>query len=134
MPHEVNIHGDAARQAISSLRGYAYQLYESALAWVSLAEDEFLFLEIAEDYAIATIDALKAVQVKATSTAVTLNSKEVIDTINSFFQLSKGNPGKTVSIKHLTTAGIGLEKRKSDRIDGKSGLEYSDRGTSWLGY
>lgn len=124
MDNGVNIQGDAARQAISSLKGYAYQLYESALAWVSLSEDEFLFLEVAEDYAIATVEALRAVQVKTASAAVTLKSKEVIETINSFFELSRGNPSKSISIKHLTTAKIGLERKTSDRIDGRSGLEY----------
>ena len=124
MINQVEVQGDSARQAVSSLKGYAYQLYESALAWVSLSDDEFLFLEVAEDYAIATSNALQAVQVKNTKTAITLNSQEVIETINSFFELSKGNPEKIIAIKHLTTAAIGKEKKKSDRIEGQSGLEY----------
>ncbi|WP_180897317.1 tetratricopeptide repeat protein [Martelella soudanensis] len=124
MLQEVEIQGDVARQAVSSLKGYAYQLYESALAWTTLAKDEFLFLEVAEDYAFASSNSLQAVQVKDVAKAITLNSKEVIDTINSFFQLSKLNPDKSISIKHLTTANIGMEKATSDRINGQSGLLY----------
>jgi hypothetical protein len=44
--------GDAARQAVDSLRGYAYQVLASALAWVDIGETERLYLEVAEDYAI----------------------------------------------------------------------------------
>jgi hypothetical protein len=32
--------GDPAGQAVASLRGYAYQLYASALAWLRLSDDE----------------------------------------------------------------------------------------------
>ena len=58
--------GDPSREAVASLRGYAYQLYASALAWLDLGIEEELHLEVAEDYAIAASDALKAVQVKDT--------------------------------------------------------------------
>jgi hypothetical protein len=54
--------GDPAAQAIASLRGYAYQLYASGLAWMSLSDGEELFLEVAQDYATAVRDALAAVQ------------------------------------------------------------------------
>lgn len=124
MVQDVKIRGDASRQAISTLRGYAYQLYESALAWTSLAEEEFLFLEVAEDYALATADAVNAVQVKATAAAITLNSSDVVETINAFFDLSNRNPDKRVVLKHLTTAQIGMERNSADRIFGGSGLEY----------
>jgi hypothetical protein len=38
--------GDEAAQAIASLRGYAYQLYMSGLAWVDLKTDQVLYLEV----------------------------------------------------------------------------------------
>ena len=77
--------GDPSREAVASLRGYAYQLYASALAWLDLGIEEELHLEVAEDYAIAASDALKAVQVKDTGpTAVTINTQDVRDTIVSF--------------------------------------------------
>lgn len=124
MIQDVNIRGDTSRQAISTLRGYAYQLYESALAWTALAEHEFLFLEVAEDYAVATADAINAVQVKATSASITLNSSDAVETINAFFKLSKENPEKRVVLQHLTTAKIGSERNNADRILGRPGLEY----------
>jgi hypothetical protein len=45
--------GDPSREAVASLRGYAYQLYTSALAWIDLRNGEELYLEVAEDYAVA---------------------------------------------------------------------------------
>ncbi len=54
------VEGDPARQAIASLRGYAYQLYVSVLAWIGLSDGEVIHLEVAEDYAVATRNALEA--------------------------------------------------------------------------
>src|ERR1700730_19255883 len=86
--------GDVARQAVAALRGYAFQLYGSVLAWLELKEGEDLFLEVAEDYAVVAQDALKAVQAKETraSGAVTLNTAGVKEAINSFVDLSHRNP------------------------------------------
>lgn len=39
--------GDSERQAIDSLRGYAYQVAVSALAWIDLEEKSRLYLEVA---------------------------------------------------------------------------------------
>src|SRR5277367_4677727 len=47
--------GDLARQAVAALRGYAFQLYGSVLAWLVLKEGEDLFLEVTEDYAVLTL-------------------------------------------------------------------------------
>ncbi len=43
------------RQAVDSLRGYVYQVYQTLLAWLDLNVDETLLLEIAEDYAMMGI-------------------------------------------------------------------------------
>ena len=82
--------GDVARQAVAALRGYAFQLYGSVLAWLELKDGEDLFLEVAEDYAVVAQDALKAVQAKETraSGTVTLNTEGVREAINSFVDLS----------------------------------------------
>jgi hypothetical protein len=118
--------GDVARQAVAALRGYAFQLYGSVLAWLELKEGEDLFLEVAEDYAVVAQDALKAVQSKETraSGAVTLNTAGVREAINSFVDLSHRNSGRTVSLRYFTTSPVGLEKETSNRIEGRSGLEY----------
>src|SRR5438034_11199973 len=97
--------GDVARQAVAALlRGYAFQLYGSVLAWLELREGEDLFLEVAEDYAVVAHDALNAVQAKETraSGAVTLNTPGVIDAINSFVDLTRRNPTRTVSLRYFT--------------------------------
>jgi hypothetical protein len=93
--------GDIARQAVAALRGYAFQLYGSVLAWLELKEGEDLFLEVAEDYAVVAQGALRAVQAKETraSGAVTLNTAGVREAINSFVDLSHRNPTRTVSLR-----------------------------------
>ena len=48
------------RQALTAIRGYAYQLYATAIAWLNLCEDAQLLVEVAEDYAIAASNALQA--------------------------------------------------------------------------
>jgi hypothetical protein len=119
-----HVEGDATRQATASLRGYAYQIYASAIAWMTLPEDGFLHLEVAEDYSTLVSNTLNAVQVKATKAAVTLNSKSVIDAINAFFLLRGRNPGRQITMEYLTTAEIGLEAEIAHRINGEAGLQY----------
>jgi len=108
--------GDPAREAIDSLRGYAYQILQSALAWTELKDDEFLYLEVAEDFAVAATNALTAVQVKETASPVTINSGDVVASINSFIELQEQNPSLNISLRHLTTSVIGKEKSPEHRI------------------
>jgi len=51
---------DLGRQAVEAMRGYIYQLYSSAQAWLSLKEDETLLIEVAEDYAVAAANAQRS--------------------------------------------------------------------------
>ncbi len=118
--------GDTVRQAVASLRGYAYQVLASALAWVDIGETERIYLEVAEDYAIIARETLNAVQVKdtAVSGTVTLNSVNIRDAIGSYVDLAARNPAIAVSLRYLTTSYIGIEKAVSDRPGGIAGLEY----------
>ena len=116
MPPEKTPVGDTAREAIDSLRGYVYQVYQSALAWTELKEDEFLFLEVAEDYAVAAKNALQAVQVKDTAARVTINSDDIVASIDSFVELQANNPSLKVTLRHLTTSTIGKEKKLHERV------------------
>ena len=68
---------------MDALGGYAYQIYESAIAWVSLEEKEILFLEVAEDFATVARGILRAYQVRRTTRKLTLNSKHVAAAIDS---------------------------------------------------
>ena len=115
--------GDVAREAIDSLRGYVYQIYQSALAWLELKPAESLFLEVAEDYAIVAADALIGVQVKGTKNNVTINFNDIITSIDSFVFLRQNNPTLQVRLRHLTTSKIGKEKSKDHRIGNTPTLE-----------
>ena len=108
--------GDETREAIDALRGYVYQIYQSALAWIELESEEFLFLEVAEDYAVAADGALKAVQVKGTGHNVTINSDDIVASIDSFVELRQKNPELQVRLRHLTTSMIGKEQSAEYRI------------------
>lgn len=112
-----------ARQAVDSLAGYAYQLYQTLIAWLALGPDEFLFVEVAEDYAVATTEKLTATQVKATAANITLRTSSVTDAINAFWKLKSKNSGQRVTYRYWTTSDIGKEQGLSFP-DGKSGLAY----------
>lgn len=118
--------GEEARQAVDSLRGYAYQVLASALEWIDIGERDRLFLEVAEDYAVVAEEALDAVQVKDTGASgnITLNSADVRQAIVSYVELVARNPGASVSLRYLTTSSIGLERSVNDRPGGIAGLEY----------
>lgn len=115
--------GDEAREAIDALKGYVYQIYQSALAWIELESEERLFLEVAEDYAVVAAEALNAVQVKETEHNVTINSNDIIASIDSFVDLQLKNPELRVRLRHLTTSRIGKEKVTAHRIGDTPTLE-----------
>ena len=116
MPPENTPLGDPSREAIDSLRGYVYQIYQSAIAWTELEDDESLYLEVAEDFAVVAKEALEAVQVKETTRRVTINSGDIIATIDSFVELQEKHPSLKVTLRHLTTSTIGIENKREHRI------------------
>lgn len=118
--------GNIARQAVDPLRGYAYQTFAAAIAWMDIGENDQLFLEVAEDYAVMVKQALEAVQVKDTekSGSVTLNNKNIRDAVASFVDLVGRNPGIRVDLRYFTVSDIGKERKKADRPAGIAGLEY----------
>lgn len=120
------VQGDPRRQAIASLRGYAYQIYASALAWVGLQSGEELHLEVAEDYATLVGNVLTGVQVKDTagSSKLTINNQDVLDALDGFVDLVERNPGQQVHLRYLTTSEIGMERDSNDRADGEAVLLY----------
>ncbi|MDR4307178.1 hypothetical protein IHQ68_11160 [Chelatococcus sambhunathii] len=118
--------GDVGRQAVHALRGYVYQVYASALAWLRLKPGEHLYLEVAEDYAIACRDALRGVQVKDTAGGgkVTLQTEDVRKAIDTYVELVFANPDRSVSLSYLTTSEIGLEQRRDRRVPAGPALLY----------
>jgi len=70
--------GDPARQAPDLHKGLVYQIWRSVEAWITLKEDELLFLEGAEDYDVVSNTSGTAVQVKATVGNITLRSEAIV--------------------------------------------------------
>ena len=125
-PTEIIPEGDAARQAVDALRGYAYQALATTLAWLDIDENSRLYLEVAEDYAVIAEQAFDAVQVKDTenSGSVTLNSPNIREAVAAFVDLVERNPNKRVDLRFFTTSEIGTEQAVADRPAGMAGLEY----------
>lgn len=124
--------GDTVRQAVDALRGFAYQLYVSGLAWLGLGDGELLYLEVAEDYAVASRAALAGTQVKDTGASgrITVQSKDVRAAIDAFVDLVARNPGRVVSLHYLTTAEVGRERSKKQRISDEPALKYWRRAAA----
>jgi hypothetical protein len=118
--------GDVERQAVASLRGYAYQVAAASLAWLDVDENGRIYLEVAEDYATVAQQSLDATQVKDTagSGSVTLNTEAVRDAVDAFVRLTANNKDRRVQLRYLTTAPIGTELKTSDRPGGVAGLIY----------
>lgn len=126
------VQGDAGRQAVSALRGYAYQIYASAIAWLGLADRETLHLEVAEDFAVASRNALAGTQVRDTAASgrITLQSEVTRKAIDSFVDLTLRNPGRKIAFHYLTTSEIGLERESVHRIEGGAALLYWRRAAA----
>lgn len=118
--------GDNARQAVDSLRGYAYQVTAAALAWLDLDTRDRLFLEVAEDYAVVIERAIKAVQVKDSESleTITLNTDSVRKAVANFVTLVAANPDLDVQLRYFSTSEIGTERATDERPDGIAGLRY----------
>ncbi len=108
--------GNSKRDAVEALSGYVYQIYQSALAWTEINHNGILWLEVSEDYLEAADEALKAVQVKETSATVTINSKGILASIDSFVELCMDSPLQNISFRYLTTSQIGKERKIEDRV------------------
>jgi len=111
------------RDATDSIRGYVYQIYQSVFAWLSLKEDELLFLECAEDFDVCLGQSVIGTQVKDLSSHLTLRSPDVVAALNNFWFLHQENPNHDVVLRFLTTAVAGYEKG-APFGDNQKGLEY----------
>jgi len=100
-----------SRQAVDCVRGYAFQLYVTAQAWIRLSRNEQLLVEVADDYAVAADQALRTVQVKHdNSKSATLRSPGVVATLNNLWDLQQANSELVVHATYLTTTQIGREQ------------------------
>jgi hypothetical protein len=121
------LRGDQRRQAIPTLKGYTYQIWQSLYRWVTLKEDAVLFLEGAEDVDIlGPAERAETVQIKETagSGPVTLRSKDVVEAIVHYWEHRKNNPEVVVRFRFLTTAGRGMER--SNPFGEVTGIDHWD--------
>ncbi len=122
--HRLN--ANPKRQANDSLRGYYYQLLHSVHAWLSLADDEILYLEGAEDFDRISPETATATQVKDTQHNITLRFQEVIDAINHYWELQDNHRDMSVKFRFLTRSQIGVE-RGNPFGEGQAGLHVWKR-------
>lgn len=97
-----------------------YQAYFSLKEWITLKDEETLFLERVEDLVVQLNDQSKVIQVKNRNATITLNSSEILESISNYWRLRKKTSEKLKFI-FLTTAQKGNEKSKPFDI---KGLDY----------
>ena len=120
------IKADPKHQATDSIEGYRYQILHSVNAWLDLADNDILYLEVAEDFDIESDEAFTATQVKHTQDNITLRSQQVIDAVNNYWKLRTKNPDQRVKFRLLTKSKIGKEQGNPLGMD-KPGLEVWSR-------
>ena len=124
--HQEAIKADSKRQATDSIEGYRYQILHSVNAWLDLADNDILYLEVAEDFDIESDGTFTATQVKHTQDNITLRSQQVIDGINNYWALWTNNPDRRVKFRLLTKSKIVKEQGNPLGTD-KPGLEVWSR-------
>ena len=124
--HQEPIKADSNRQATDSIEGYRYQILHSVNAWLDLADNDILYLEVAEDFDIESDGTFTATQVKHTHGNITLRSQQVIDGINNYWELRTNNLDRRVKFRLLTKSKIGKEQGNPLATD-KPGLEVWSR-------
>jgi len=127
MEHIEPLRASRNRQAVPALRGYAYQAWQSALAWITLTESETLFLEGAEDLDVVMGENAVTVQIKETarSKTLTLNSSDVAEAIAHFWEHRNKNPERRISFHLISTSKRSREQ--GDPFGGERGLDLWDR-------
>ena len=124
--HQELIKADSKRQATDSIEGYRYQILHSVNAWLDLADNDILYLEVAEDFDIESDGTFTATQVKHTQDNITLRSQQVIDGINNYWKLRTNNRDRRVKFRLLTKSKIVKEQGNPLGMD-KPGLKVWSR-------
>ena len=115
--------GDPKRQAVASLQGYAYQIWQSVYRWLHLRTDQALVLEGAEDIDLMGPGKAESIQVKV-SGPISLRSEHVLASIDHFWGHQQNNPELSVSFRLLTTAERTFERSRP--FGETRGLDYWD--------
>jgi hypothetical protein len=119
-----SLESNCKRQAVPTLKGYFYQIWQSLLLWLELEEDQQIFLEGAEDIDILSSDSAQTVQVKATSALVTLGLESTAKALNNYWDHKNKNPHIQIKYRYLTTSDRGHEQ--GDFFSGRKGLDVWD--------
>ena len=95
----VELQGDPARQAMPLLRGVDYQIWQTVVAWIDLAENEMLVVEGAEDFDV--ISETKAIgnQVKNLAAPISLRSVCVCEALRNFWTIRHKNPSRQIGLR-----------------------------------
>lgn len=118
----VGLPGDPRRQAVPSIKGIIYQAWWSIEAWLKLANDgEVIYLEGAEDFEIVSASNVVTVQVKHTTSSISLGTKKAREALENFWALSSKEPARRVDFHFLTTSSITVEKDAN--FGGLGGIE-----------
>ena len=120
--HQEPINVNPNRQANYTLQGYYYQLCHTVNSWLDIADNDILYLEVAEDFDIESDGTFTATQVKHTQDNISLRSQQVIDGINNYWKLRTNNRDRRVKFRLLTKSRIGKEQSNPLGWD-KPGLE-----------
>lgn len=109
------------RDAAPAVRGFVYQVDQTVLAWLALRDDEWLYIELGEDFAIERRDPvalLQLAQVKDVAARVSLRSDDVIEAILNLADHRARNPGVSLQMDFLTSAGIATERPTTLKMPG----------------
>ena len=110
---------DPAREAVDSIRGYEWQRWLTALAWLNLSSDQALWIEWGEDLTLADVDGVTTIQAKDRAADITLGTQASQEFIGRALGAPEG-----VSTVLWTTAQPGLER--SNPFGGPGILHWSD--------
>ncbi len=124
--HQEPIKADSKHQAHASIEGYFYQILHSVNAWLDLADNDSLYLEVAEDFDIESGGTFTATQVKHTRDNITLRSEQVVAAVNNYWKLRTNNRDRRVKFRLLTKSKIVEERGDSLGMD-KPGLAVWNR-------
>jgi hypothetical protein len=98
---------------VHALHGFRYQLLQTLGAWLNLRQEEELWLEVSEDYAIMSADGANAVQVKASRassgpTRYSLRSVDVREAISRFWSRALVSSGARLTF--IANGGVAVER------------------------
>ena len=98
------------REAVATMRGYAYQVWISIDEWLRMPSTDVIFLEGAEDPDRVGVGEAPATQVRDTKASISLNTNYGRKAIYQFWQMvSKEVHGRRVRFTYWTRSPVALE-------------------------